>query len=334
MSVSEKVVLSVIVPVHNVERFLPRLFRSLEQQDLHQAEVLFVDDGSTDASGILLDEVKHHDHFRVKHQRNEGVAAARNLALDMAQGDYVCFVDPDDDISAGYIASLRDAAVRTGADMLVTDWWECRPDKTIPMSLAQCLDDSRQLSSEAVCRLILQSDVVLGSLWAKAFARRLFEGNRFPPQRTCSDFVPCITALVDARKVVYVPRVHYSYTVSRGGSLQNSKSKQDLSDFVDVHTKAARLITQHYPALQPSVRFDLLRSRQQACMSICTSSAVARNERRLMFRRFKKGLLSSVPFMWKSNYPVKGKIMFTIVACGYAPTVIVMKIKAKLRGKA
>ena len=334
MSVSEKVVLSVIVPVHNVERFLPRLFQSLERQDLHQTEVLFIDDGSTDASGTLLDEVKQRDHFIVKHQHNEGVAAARNLALNLAQGDYVCFIDPDDDISAGYIASLRDAAVRTGADVLVTDWWECRPDRTVPMSLVNFLGASCQLSSDTACRLVLLSDLILGSLWAKAFSARLFEGNRFPLQRTCSDFVPCMAAIINARKVMYVPKIHYLYTVSRGDSLQNSKSEQDLSDFVNVHISVKRLVMQRYPELGPLARFDLLRSRQQACMSVCTSNAIMRNRRRSVFRSLNRGLLSSAPFMWKSNYPLKGKIMFTIVASGYGITQFVMNVKGLLRGNA
>lgn len=323
--------LSIIIPVHNVERYLPRLFQSLEQQDLTRTEVLFVDDGSTDASGGLLDAVADHEGFDVIHQSNQGVAAARNAALDLARGAYVCFIDPDDDISEGYVAALRDAARRTGADVLVTDWWECRPDKTTPMSLAGHLGVSGTLDPEDVCRMVLQSDLILGSLWAKAFSAELFEGNRFPRQRTCSDFVPCMTAVVRAQTVAYVPNVHYSYTVSRGGSLQNSKSEQDLRDFVHVHETVAKLVGQRYPQLRKLVRFDLLRSRQQACMSICASSAIPTSDRRSVFGRFWKGLLASVPFMWRSPYPTKGKVMYTAVACGYTTTKLVMMAKEKAR---
>lgn len=333
MGKSERIVLSVIIPVHNVERFLPRLFQSLCRQDLHQVEILFIDDGSTDASGVLLDEVKEYAHFKVKHQHNAGVAAARNLALDMVQGDYICFIDPDDDISEGYIASLRDAALQTKADVLVTDWWECRQDKTVQMSLANSLGASQQLSSESVCRFILQSDLILGSLWAKVFSARLFEGNRFPLQRTCSDFVPCMTAIINAQKIFYVPKIHYLYTVSRGGSLQNSKNERDLSDFVNVHKTVSRLVLQRYPELEPLVRFDLLRSRQQACMSVCASDAITENRRRSVFRHFSDGLLSFTPFIWKSNYPLKGKMMYIIVASGYGVTQLVMKAKKIIRRK-
>lgn len=324
--------ISVIVPVHNVKQFLPRLFESLEKQDLARAEVLFIDDGSTDGSGALLDAVAQQPHFVVKHQKNRGVAAARNAALDIARGEYVCFVDPDDDISDGYVAALRDAAVNTKADVLITDWWECRPDKTVPMSLSETSEVAKGLTPESVCALVLQSDLVLGSLWAKTFAARLFDGNRFPLQRTCSDFVPCMTAIANAHGVAYVPNVHYSYTVSRKGSLQNSKSEQDLSDFVNVHKTVAALIERRYPELQPLVRFDLLRSRQQACMSVCTSTVIAKRERRSVFKRFQRGLLASVPFMWKSDYSLKGKLMYAAVSCGYTVAVLAIKVKGAARG--
>ncbi|KFI56990.1 glycosyltransferase family 2 protein [Bifidobacterium choerinum] len=324
---STNIKISVIVPVHNVRNFLPRLFDSLEKQDLTQAEVLFVDDGSTDGSGELLDAVAQQPHFVVRHQENKGVAAARNAALDIAHGEYICFVDPDDDISDGYVAALRGATVNTKADVLITDWWECRPGKTVPMSLSGTSEVAKGLTPESVCALVLQSDLVLGSLWAKAFAAKLFEGNRFPLQRTCSDFVPCMTAIANARTVAYVPNIHYSYTVSRKGSLQNSKSERDLCDFVDVHETVAVLIKRRYPELQPLVRFDLLRSKQQACMSACTSSVIAKRERRAVFKRFHRGLLSAVPFMWTSDYPIKGKLMYTAVSCGYVMANLAMKAK-------
>ncbi len=324
--------ISVIVPVHNVKHFLPRLFESLEKQDLAQAEVLFIDDGSTDGSGALLDAVAQRPHFIVKHQKNQGVAAARNAALDIARGEYICFVDPDDDVSDGYVAALRDAAVSTKADVLITDWWECRPGKTVPMSLSGTSEVAKGLTPESVCALVLQSDLVLGSLWAKVFAAKLFEGNRFPLQRTCSDFVPCMTAIANAHDVAYVPNVHYSYTVSRKGSLQNSKSEQDLSDFVNVHKTVASLIGRRYPELRPLARFDLLRSKQQACMSVCTSTVIAKGERRSVFKRFQHGLLASAPFMWRSDYPLKGKLMYTAVSCGYVVAVLAIKAKGADRG--
>lgn len=324
--------ISVIVPVHNVKQFLPRLFESLEKQDLARAEVLFIDDGSTDGSGALLDAVAQQPHFVVRHQKNQGVAAARNAALDIARGEYICFVDPDDDISDGYVAALRDAAVNTKADVLITDWWECRPDKTVPMSLSETSEVAKGLTSEGVCALVLQSDLVLGSLWAKAFAARLFDGNRFPSRRTCSDFVPCMTAIANAHDVAYVPNAHYSYTVSRKGSLQNSKSERDLSDFVNVHETVAAFIGCRYPELQPLIRFDLLRSKQQACMSVCASVVIAKKRRRSVFKEFRRGLLAAVPFMWKSAYPLKGKLMYTAVACGYTVTNLVLKAKDAVRG--
>ena len=72
---------SVVIPVHNVETYLPRLFTTLRNQNLEQTEIIFVDDGSTDRSPQLLDEVANEEHFVVLHQNNQGVATARNNAV-------------------------------------------------------------------------------------------------------------------------------------------------------------------------------------------------------------------------------------------------------------
>ena len=109
------------------------------------------------------------------------------------------------------------------------------------------------------------------SLWT-----RLFDGNHFPVQRICSDFVPCMTCRRQcAYGSVCAEDSLFVYCFAEG-SLQNGKSKQDHSDFVNVHKTVAALIGCRYPELQPLIRFDSLRSKQQACMSVCASVVIAK----------------------------------------------------------
>ena len=105
-----KVLISVIIPVYNVKTFLPSLFENLNEQNLTHTEVLFIDDGSTDGSSDELDRLAKDTDFIVIHQENSGVAAARNYALDAAQGEYLCFIDPDDRISLDYLHVLKQVA--------------------------------------------------------------------------------------------------------------------------------------------------------------------------------------------------------------------------------
>ena len=91
--------LSVIVPVYNVEQYLERCVQSIVAQNLTDYEIILVDDGSTDTSGVLCDELQRlFDNIRVIHQSNGGLSAARNTGLSVAQGRYITFVDSDDEL--------------------------------------------------------------------------------------------------------------------------------------------------------------------------------------------------------------------------------------------
>lgn len=104
---SEKQI-SVIVPVYNTERFLPECVQGLLNQSYSCYEILLIDDGSTDGSSLILDELKqsYPDRIRVIHQKNAGVSAARNTGLRNAKGDFVVFCDSDDMVSPAYLQTL------------------------------------------------------------------------------------------------------------------------------------------------------------------------------------------------------------------------------------
>lgn len=90
-------IVSVIVPTYNVEQYIKKCLGSLTSQTLKELEFICIDDGATDASGTVLDEYAARDtRFKVVHQKNQGVAAARNVGLDMASGEWIAFMDPDD----------------------------------------------------------------------------------------------------------------------------------------------------------------------------------------------------------------------------------------------
>lgn len=92
----ETELISVIVPVYNVERYLRRCVDSILHQTYQDLEVLLVDDGSTDASGAICDEyAAQEERVTAVHQKNGGLSAARNAGLERAQGTYLCFVDSD-----------------------------------------------------------------------------------------------------------------------------------------------------------------------------------------------------------------------------------------------
>ena len=103
--------ISIIVPVYNTEKYLKRCVDSILSQNYADFELWLVDDGSTDGSGALCDSYQQKDsRVRVFHQKNAGVSAARNYGVDQAQGEWVCFVDSDDEVLPDYLSDMIKAA--------------------------------------------------------------------------------------------------------------------------------------------------------------------------------------------------------------------------------
>lgn len=116
----QDILLSIIVPVYNVEPFLRKCVESLEQQDLaaERYEVILVNDGSTDHSGELCTELaKQYENIKVIEQENQGLSAARNTGMDAARGKYMMFVDSDDYIETNVIGRVVDVAERNQAEL-------------------------------------------------------------------------------------------------------------------------------------------------------------------------------------------------------------------------
>ena len=99
---NEKPLISVILPVYNVERFLKRCVNSVRNQDYKNLEILLINDGSTDNSGILCDDFAREDQrIFVIHKANGGLSDARNCGIAQAKGKYITLIDSDDDVKAG-----------------------------------------------------------------------------------------------------------------------------------------------------------------------------------------------------------------------------------------
>ena len=117
---SDKPLISVIVPVYNVERYLPRCIESILKQTYTNFELILVDDGTPDRSGIICDRYAEKDsRIRVIHKENGGVSTARNAGIDAAKGEWITFVDSDDWVSVKYLELLAECLDQNDYDLIV-----------------------------------------------------------------------------------------------------------------------------------------------------------------------------------------------------------------------
>lgn len=219
--------ISVIIPVYNVAAYLPACLDSVLAQSYRDFELLLVDDGSTDGSADVCDDYACRDaRVTVIHQINRGPSAARNAALEVAQGDYVAFIDSDDVIHSRYLEvllqyiELHDADIAQAPYQIVDA--EKRPTFTSPR-LSQPFPTNpkvvTQTAQEALIGMLYQRGIADSSP-CKLFRRSLFDGLRFPViYRVYEDLYLMAQLYPLIRKMVWVDLPMYFYFKQPTGTL-------------------------------------------------------------------------------------------------------------------
>ena len=207
--------LSVIVPVYKAERYLARCVDSLLAQRVEDFELILVDDGSPDASGKRCDDyaAAHPGTVRVLHLDNGGQGRARNKGLDIAQGEFIGFVDSDDWVEPDMYAKLLACAEREGADLVVCGICAHRDDGTAE-SLPVWQEGEPMAAAGSACN--------------KLFRRELIGDVRFPEGLWYEDFDFSAKLLLRAKKTVYLPEDLYDYRVGQPSTMNNDNARKNL----------------------------------------------------------------------------------------------------------
>lgn len=212
---------SIIVPVYNAETTISRCIESIINQEYRDFELLLIDDGSTDSSGTICDRYAAEDsRIRLIHKENTGVSETRNMALDLACGTYLQFLDSDDWITPNATRLFVEEAERYHCDMVISDFY-----RVVGKRVAQKgdIDDDCVLTQEEFSAHMLQNpaDFYYGVLWNKLYRRDIVEKYhlRMNPQISwCEDFMFNLEYIRHA-EVFYALQVPVYYYVKTKGSL-------------------------------------------------------------------------------------------------------------------
>lgn len=224
----KKVKISVIIPTYNRKNLVAEAIALLKQQTLSQIEFIIIDDGSTDDSyNELLKHTKKDNRFIIKKLKtNSGPSVARNVALNLAQGDYIGFFDIDDKIPADYYDKLYAVAAKTNADIVFTNYNETQHRTGIS------------------CHFDMLRN---GALWDKIFNRTLIETNniRFLEGRYTADNLFVINAFLHADKIKCIQEPRYLYMMRSDSIGQDEqKTTKRKEDILAIANEAARLAAQ------------------------------------------------------------------------------------------
>lgn len=214
---------SVIVPVYNVEEYLPKCLDSLVNQTLKDIEIIIVNDGSTDNSQAIIDKYhqKHPNVIKPFIKENTGVADTRNFGISKAKGEFIGFVDSDDYVSTDMYEKLVKRAISTGSDVTVCHY-ERVNEQTGQAGIPNLIDkNSFGFSVMEKPVIILDSRPFL---WNKIFKRSLFAeyGFNLPPLKLSEDTAMVYPILLTANKVEFVDEPLYHYREGRTDSIVNT----------------------------------------------------------------------------------------------------------------
>lgn len=230
----EQPLVSVIVPVYMVERWLGRCVDSIVSQTYTNLEIILVDDGSPDSCPQLCDSYASQDpRIKVIHQSNQGLSAARNAALDACTGEYITFVDSDDWVAPSLVEELVRVALTAPGSIVVGDFVRVEERAVQVEHGERTFEPVRVLSvDEALVQLHFGLGIRLVTAWGKLYPARIFETVRYPVGRAHEDEFVAHELIVQAAQVVLVQQALYFYFV-RPGSIMGTRRVSELIDAAD-----------------------------------------------------------------------------------------------------
>ena len=221
----DSILVSVIVPVFNVEKFLEKCVNSISNQTYKNLEILLVDDGSTDNSGIICDNLSKNDiRIKVFHKKNGGLSDARNYGIERAVGSYIMFIDSDDWIENDSIELLLDKTIKEKSDIVVfgisKDYDDGRRKIRIPTV-------SGTYNSEEAIELLNSYKCFDVSACNKFYNIELFKSIRFPVGKLCEDFYTTYLLFNEAKKISVLNEAKYHYFQRINSITRNKKVNMD-----------------------------------------------------------------------------------------------------------
>ncbi len=220
--------ISLIIPVFNVEEYLRQCLESIIKQSFSNYEVIIVDDGSTDKSMEIIREYeKKFKRVKILSQRNKGVSEARNLALKHAKGEYVLYIDSDDFLKFNMLELMVNKANKTKADIVMCNYnlYYGVNNKNNRVVSYNVLEDKIYSSSEVI-DMILNFNIQ-GQLWNKLFKRSLLLENNFEFEsgRYVQDIFPVFKVINKSNKIAFINEYLYYYRQRETSTIHKKNTK-------------------------------------------------------------------------------------------------------------
>lgn len=240
--------ISVIVPVYNVQDYLEECIESIIKQSYRDLEIILIDDGSIDQSGLICDAYGEKDkRIKVIHQKNGGSANAKNTGLKVATGEYLSFVDSDDYLEPDAYKLMVENLEKDEADVIQCCFNEVY---TEVVEERKRVKKTLNYNTESFLELFTL-DWTCGLLWNKLYKRNIFKNIFFEEGHKIDDEFFTYQGIMNATKILYIPMIVYNYR-KRASSVMMSDDSQEkiLMDKLEYLSIRRKKIGERYPSLQ------------------------------------------------------------------------------------
>lgn len=227
--------ISIIVPVYKVEPYLQRCIESIQNQTYKKIEIILVDDGSPDKCPDICDELAEKDsRIQVIHKTNGGLSDARNVGMEVANGEYFCFVDSDDYIQPTMIANLKKAIDTTDAKIAISSFMTIDENGNRVIDSAENpIVDGCFMAEDLLPKLYQRLGWYYVVAWNKLYHRSLFDDLKFPIGKIHEDEYIVAQIIHKAKKIVCISTEEYIYIYQRKGSIMSSRKVQSKLDWLE-----------------------------------------------------------------------------------------------------
>lgn len=230
--ITEKILISIIIPIYNVELYLEKCINSVLKQTYKNIEIILVNDGSTDnCRKICEDFLKLDSRVKVFHKENGGLSDARNYGISNATGEYITFIDSDDYVKEDFIEKLYSAITRNKCDIAICGHEDLYPDRIKTYEFSEKNVCEKVMDKEETLKHMLYKDGYDVSAWAKLYKKSLFDKVSFPKGRLFEDAATTYKLIILSEKIVYINYIGYEYVI-RKNSISNENFNERKLDLI------------------------------------------------------------------------------------------------------
>lgn len=285
--------ISIIIPVYNVEKYLAKNIESVIRQTYRNIEVILINDGSTDNSGKICDEYAKIDkRIKVIHKSNGGLSDARNVGIDVANGQFITFCDSDDYLKESYIEYLYELIKKDKCKMSICSYCILTENEKM-IDCGKGYNEGILTTEQALSRMLCDEGFSV-SACAKLYAKELFDDVRYPVGKLCEDNGTTYKLIKKCKLISYGNISQYIY-IKRSGSIMNSKFNMKKLDLLELTNEMANELLEEYPNIKDAIERRVIYAKLsiiRQAINDDTSVKLVKKLRQEVIRDWKKILLN------------------------------------------